>query len=167
MRCQTRTRVPKTKFSATAKMACLARAPRMVIDTSALVAIFLGARTQAVSRAHSSGRDEADFSGELETGIVLEARRGEAAGREFDLFVVRAKLEVVPVDAEQVEIARSAWRKYGKGRHAAGLNFGDCFAYALAKFSGQELLARRRGFSVYRRGTGSVTGDSLRAAAPA
>jgi len=59
---------------------------------------------------------------------------------------VRAKLEVVPVDAEQAEIARSAWRKYGKGRHAAGLNFGDCFAYALAKFSGQKLLAKGEDF---------------------
>jgi ribonuclease VapC len=120
----------------------------MVIDTSALVAIFLGeperkpfiehilqAETKLISAANS-----------LETGIVLEARRGEAAGREFDLFIVRAKLEVVPVDAEQVEIARSAWRKYGKGRHAAGLNFGDCFAYALAKFSGQKLLAKGEGF---------------------
>jgi len=116
----------------------------MVIDTSALVAIFLGeperktflqhillAETRLISAANA-----------LETGIVLEARRGEPAGREFDLFVVRAKLEVVPVDAEQVEIARAAWRKYGKGRHAAGLNFGDCFAYALAKFSGQEILAK-------------------------
>src|ERR1700686_1757320 len=137
----------------------------MVIDTSALIAIFLGeperklflehilrAETKLISAANS-----------LETGIVLEARRGEAAGREFDLFIVRAKLEVVSVDAEQTEIARSAWRKYGKGRHAAGLNFGDCFAYALAKFSGQKLPGKRRGFSVYRRGTGSVTGDYLRA----
>ncbi len=125
----------------------------MVIDTSALVAIFLGeperkpflehilqAETRLISAANS-----------LETGIVLEARRGEAAGREFDLFMVRAKLEVVPVDAEQVEIARSAWRKYGKGRHAAGLNFtglnyGDCFAYALAKFSGEKLLAKGEDF---------------------
>jgi ribonuclease VapC len=73
----------------------------------------------------------------------LERRRGEAAGREFDLFVARAKLEVVPVDAEQVEIARSAWRKYGKGRHAAGLN---CLAYALAKSSGQKLLAKGENF---------------------
>jgi ribonuclease VapC len=120
----------------------------MVIDTSALVAIFLGeperklflehvlqAETRLISAANS-----------LETGIVLEARRGEGAGREFDLFMVRAKLEVVPVDAEQVEIARSAWRKYGKGRHAAGLNFGDCFAYALAKSSGQKLLAKGEDF---------------------
>jgi len=96
---------------------------------------ILQAETKLISAANS-----------LETGIVLEARRGEAAGREFDLFVVRAKLEVVPVDAEQVEIARSAWRKYGKGRHAAGLNFGDCFAYALAKFSGQKLLAKGEDF---------------------
>lgn len=120
----------------------------MVIDTSALVAIFLGeperkrflehilqAETKLISAANA-----------FETGIVLEARRGEAAGREFDLFIVRAKLELVPVDAEQVEIARSAWRKYGKGRHAAGLNFGDCFAYALSKFSEQKLLAKGEDF---------------------
>jgi ribonuclease VapC len=49
-------------------------------------------------------------------------------------------VQVVPVDSEQVEIARSAWRRYGKGRHAAGLNFGDCFAYALAAASGEPLL---------------------------
>lgn len=121
----------------------------MVIDTSALLAIFLAeperkpfldliihAETKLVSAANA-----------LETGIVLEAKRGEAAGREFDLFVVRAALQVVPVDSEQVEIARSAWRKFGKGRHPAGLNFGDCFAYALAKFSGEALLAKGTDFA--------------------
>ena len=121
----------------------------MVIDTSALVAIFLAeperrkfldliiaAETRLISAANA-----------LETGIVLEARRGEAAGREFDLFVVRANLQVVPVDGEQVEIARSAWRKYGKGRHPATLNFGDCFAYALAKSSGEPLLAKGSDFA--------------------
>lgn len=120
----------------------------MVVDTSALVAIFLGeperkrfldhilrAETKLLSAANS-----------LETGIVLEARRGEAAGREFDLFLVRTKIELVPVEAEQTEIARSAWRKYGKGRHPAGLNFGDCFAYALAKFTGHKLLAKGEDF---------------------
>src|SRR5258708_1370107 len=103
----------------------------MVIDTSALVAIFLAeperkflldllleAETRMISAASV-----------LETGIVLEARRGESAGREFDLFIVRANLQVVAVDSEQTEIARSAWRKYGKGHHPAALNFGDCFAY--------------------------------------
>lgn len=122
----------------------------MVIDTSALLAIFLAeperqpflelivqAETRLISAANV-----------LETGIVLEARSGEAAGREFDLFVVRAGLEVVPVDGEQIEIARGAWRKYGKGRHRAALNFGDCFAYALAKFSGEPLLVKGADFGL-------------------
>jgi ribonuclease VapC len=116
----------------------------MVIDTSALVAIFLDEPERKLYLKHILDAEPRLLSAAnaLETGIVLEARRGEAAGREFDLFVVRAKLEVVSVDGEQADIARSAWRKYGKGRHAAGLNFGDCFAYALAKFSGQKLLAK-------------------------
>ncbi len=121
----------------------------MVIDTSALVAIFLAeperqvlldlllqAETRMISAATV-----------LETGIVLEARRGESAGREFDLFLVRANLQVVAVDSEQTEVARSAWRKYGKGRHPAALNFGDCFAYALAKFAGEPLLAKGTDFA--------------------
>ena len=122
----------------------------MVVDTSALLAIFLAeperqpfldsilqAETRMISAANV-----------LETGIVLEARRGESAGREFDLFLVRASLQIVAVDSEQAEIARSAWRKYGKGRHPAALNFGDCFAYALAQFSGEPLLAKGRDFSL-------------------
>jgi ribonuclease VapC len=121
----------------------------MVIDTSALLAIFLAeperkpfldsilqAETRMISAANV-----------LETGIVLEARRGESAGREFDLFLVRANLQIVSLDSEQAEIARSAWRKYGKGRHPAGLNFGDCFAYALAKSSGEPLLAKGTDFA--------------------
>ncbi|MBI3645870.1 MAG: type II toxin-antitoxin system VapC family toxin [Acidobacteriales bacterium] len=120
----------------------------MVIDTSALVAIFLGEPERKLYLKHILEAEPRLLSAAnaLETGIVLEARRGEAAGREFDLFVVQAKLEVVSVDGEQADIARSAWRKYGKGRHAAGLNFGDCFAYALAKFSGQKLLAKGEDF---------------------
>lgn len=121
----------------------------MVIDTSALLAIFLGepdrgrfleAITQAETRRISAANA-------LETGMVLEARRGEAAGREFDLFLHQAKVEVVSVDVEQVDIARLAWRKYGKGRHPAGLNFGDCFAYALAKMLGEPLLAKGSDFA--------------------
>jgi len=84
----------------------------------------------------------------LETGIVLETKRGESAVREFDLFVVRTGLRIVPVDGEQAEIARSAWRKFGKGRRSAGLNFGDCFAYALAKASGEPLLAKGNNFAL-------------------
>ncbi len=122
----------------------------MVIDTSALAAIFfaeaerqtfLDAITAADSRLISAATV-------LETGIVLESRQGEAAGREFDLFVVRANLEVVPADAEQADLARSTWRKYGKGRHPAALNFGDCFVYALAKSSGEPILAKGREFAL-------------------
>jgi ribonuclease VapC len=122
----------------------------MVIDTSALAAIFfaeperqtfLNAITVAETRLLSA-------ASALETGLVLEGRQGEAAGREFDLFVVRANLEIVPVDAEQVELARSAWRKYGKGRHLAALNYGDCFSYALAKSSGEPLLAKGTDFAL-------------------
>ena len=122
----------------------------MVVDTSALLAIFLAeperqpfldsilqAETRMISAANV-----------LETGIVLEARRGESAGREFDLFLVRASLQIVAVDSEQAEIARSAWRKYGTGRHPAALNFGDCFAYALAQFSGEPLLAKGSDFTL-------------------
>lgn len=122
----------------------------MVIDSSSLLAIFLAEpeRTSLLNQITQAETRRISAANVLETGIVLEARKGEAAGREFDLFVVRADLEVVAVDAEQVEIARSAWRKYGKGRHPAGLNFGDCFAYALAKFSGEPLLAKGRDFAL-------------------
>jgi len=122
----------------------------MVIDTSALLAIFLAEpeRTSFLQRITEADTRRISAATVLETGIVLEARKGEAAGREFDLFVVRANLEVVPVDAEQIEVARSAWRKYGKGRHAAALNFGDCFSYALAKFFGEPLLAKGEDFSL-------------------
>jgi ribonuclease VapC len=121
----------------------------MVIDTSAFAAIFfaeperqkfLAAITSADSRLVSAATV-------LETGIVLESRQGEAAGREFDLFVVRANLQVIPVDADQADLARSAWRKYGKGRHPAALNFGDCFSYALAKSTGEPLLTKGTDFS--------------------
>jgi ribonuclease VapC len=120
----------------------------MVIDTSALAAIFFGEpeRQTFLQAITSNGSRLISAASLLETGIVLEARQGEAAGREFDLFVVRANLEIVAVDAEQADLARSAWRKYGKGRHPAELNFGDCFSYALAKFSGEPLLAKGTDF---------------------
>lgn len=122
----------------------------MVIDTSALAAIFFAEPERptfldAITGAESRLMSAATL---LETGIVLEGRHGENAGREFDLFVVRANLQIVPVDAEQAEIARSAWRKYGKGRHPAALNFGDCFSYALAKFSGEPLLSKGTDFGL-------------------
>lgn len=122
----------------------------MVIDTSALAAIFFSEpeREAFLTAVIADSNRLISAATMLETGIVLEARQGEAAGREFDLFVVRADLQIVPVDAEQTETARSAWRKYGKGRHKAALNFGDCFTYALAKVSGEPLLAKGREFAL-------------------
>lgn len=122
----------------------------MVIDTSALLAIFLGEpeRQSVLELILHAERRLVSAGTVLETGIVLEAKKGEAAGREFDLFLVRSGLEIVPVDAEQIEFARSAWRAFGKGRHRAALNFGDCFVYALAKLSGEPLLAKGRDFAL-------------------
>lgn len=121
----------------------------MVIDTSALAAIFFAEpeRQKFLVAITAAGTRLMSAASVLETGIILEARQGEAAGREFDLFVVRANLQIVPVDAEQVDLARSAWRRFGKGRHPAGLNFGDCFSYALAKVSGEPLLAKGTDFA--------------------
>ena len=121
----------------------------MVIDTSALVAIFFAEpeRQKFLAAITAAGSRLVSAASVLETGIVLEARQGEAAGREFDLFVVRANLQIVPVDAEQADLARSAWRKYGKGRHPAGLNFGDRFSYALARLTGEPLLAKGADFA--------------------
>jgi ribonuclease VapC len=122
----------------------------MVIDTSAVLAIFLGEpeRKQFLDAILEAARRLISAASVLETGIVLESKRGESAGREFDLFVVRTNLEVVPVDAEQIEVARSAWRSFGKGRHPAALNFGDCFTYALARSSGEPVLAKGRDFAL-------------------
>lgn len=122
----------------------------MVIDTSALVAIFLAEpeRQRFLDAIVAAETRLISAASVLETGIVLEARRGDAAGREFDLFVVRVNLQIVPVDAEQADLARSAWRRYGKGRHPAALNFGDCFAYALAKSSSEPLLTKGTDFAL-------------------
>lgn len=120
----------------------------MILDTSALLAIFLAEpeRQNFLERIRQDGARLLSAPNALETAIVLEARRGEVAGREFDLFLHRLNIEIVPVDATQVEVARAGWRKYGKGRHPASLNIGDCFAYALAKTSGEPLLAKGNDF---------------------
>ena len=114
----------------------------MVIDTSALIAILFG-EPEALSFSRALADETlkliSSFNA-LETGIVVEARKGEAGGREFDLLMHRAQIEIVAMTADQAELARAAWRKYGKGNHPAGLNIGDCCAYALAKYSGEPLL---------------------------
>ena len=76
----------------------------------------------------------------LEAAIVVEARLGEAGSRELDLLLHKAQIASVAFSPEQVEVARYAFRTYGKGRRPARLNYGDCFSYALAKTSGEALL---------------------------
>jgi len=76
----------------------------------------------------------------LETAVVIEARKGASGGRELDLLLHKAKIEVVPMTADHFAVARDAYARYGKGKHAAGLNLGDCCSYALARYSGEPLL---------------------------
>ena len=82
----------------------------------------------------------------MPAGFVVEIRFGAEGSRDLNQFVAEAAIEIVPVDREQAEIARDAYRAYGRGNHPAGLNFGDCFAFALAKFSGEPLLCKGNDF---------------------
>ena len=114
----------------------------MVIDTSAVIGVLIGdPDAPRVERAIESDPVRLiSAASVLDASIVVEARYGAPGGRELDLLLHAASLEVVPFNAEQAELARGAWREFGKGRHAAALNFGDCFSYALAKLSGEPLL---------------------------
>jgi ribonuclease VapC len=121
----------------------------MVIDTSALVAL-LSLETEAARLAQAVEADPQRLVSAatwVETAIVIEARFGEAGGRELDLLAAKAGIAIREVDAAQAEFARDAWRRFGKGRHPAGLNFGDCFSYALAKASGEPLLFKGEDFA--------------------
>jgi ribonuclease VapC len=114
----------------------------MVLDTSALLAILQDeperrAFNLAIEAADSRVLSTASF---VEASAVLEVRYGTEAVRELDAFIDRAGITLVPVDAEQARVARLAFSRYGKGRHRASLNFGDCFAYALALTRGESLL---------------------------
>ncbi len=121
----------------------------MVIDTSALLAILLDEPerrrlNEAIEAADSRRMSVATF---VEVSIVLETRYGAEGVRDLDLFIERAGIELVPVDVEQARVARSAFGRYGKGRHRAALNTGDCFTYALAHVLGEPLLFQGEHFS--------------------
>ncbi|WP_036488192.1 type II toxin-antitoxin system VapC family toxin [Myxosarcina sp. GI1] len=121
----------------------------MVIDSSALIAIFGDEpeRPDFNRQIAAASRRLISAASVLETSIVLENRFGEEAYRELDFFLLKAAIQIYPFDAEQLEIARRAYRQYGKGRHRAGLNYGDCFSYALAKHTGEPLLFKGNDFS--------------------
>ena len=122
---------------------------RMVVDTSALIAL-LGMEPESARIAAAIEHDPMRLISAatlVETGLVIEARYGPAGGNELDLLITKAGLSVESVTAEQAEIARDAWRRFGKGRHSAGLNFGGCFSYALARATGEPLLFKGDDFS--------------------
>ena len=121
----------------------------MVIDSSAILALLFNepeADDVEIAIDEDPIRLMSVASG-LEAAIVVEARLGAAGGREFDLLLHKARIELVAVTSEQMEIGRTAWRRFGRGRHEANLNFGDCFSYALAAVSGEPLLFKGDGFS--------------------
>ena len=121
----------------------------MVIDTSALLAILQDeperrSFNEAIEAAESRVMSVANY---VEVSIVVESRHGAEGLRELDRFVDRAGIELVGVDVGQGKIARDAFSRFGKGRHPAALNFGDCFAYALARILAQPLLFKGDDFS--------------------
>jgi ribonuclease VapC len=121
----------------------------MVIDTSAIIAILNNEPErrlfgEAIENAETCIMSTASF---VEASLVIESSRGYDGLRDFDLLVARAGIELAPVDAEQATLAREAFRRYGKGRHPAALNFGDCFSYALAKALDLPLLFKGADFA--------------------
>jgi len=115
----------------------------IVVDTSALAAVVLGAPdAEALLSAMSehAGDIHVSAASRLEAGIVVEARQGPEASADLQTLLDSLAAAIEPVDAEQALGALVAWRRFGKGRHPAGLNFGDCFSYALAKALAAPLL---------------------------
>jgi len=121
----------------------------MILDTSALGAIFFGETDgdRYVQMIHDAGRCRMSAANFVEFSMVIEGQLGPAAARQCDMFLRRAEIVIEPVTIEQAHLARQAFLDFGKGRHPAQLNFGDCFAYALAKVTGETLLFKGNDFS--------------------
>jgi ribonuclease VapC len=121
----------------------------MIIDTSAIIAILAG-EPDAAHFAQSIEMHPTPRIGTpalLEASIVLTRWYGDAADAALDAFVRESGAEIVAFDLPQLRAAQSAYRQYGKGRHPAGLNFGDCMSYALAQVCGEALLFKGQDFS--------------------
>lgn len=122
----------------------------IAVDSSALIAIYFDEPerapfTTAIVMADGAAIGAPNF---VEASMVVEARNGERGCRELDGIISNLGLDVVPFDASHIEAARDAFRRYGKGRHRAGLNFGDCCAYALAKALDAPLLFKGDDFAL-------------------
>lgn len=120
----------------------------MIVDTSAVLAILFdepeaATYAQALSEADSLRMSAVNF---VEAAIAVEVETRYLGSRQFDAFFRRAGIVIEAVTEEQAHAARQAYTDFGKGHHAAGLNFGDCFAYALAKITREPLLFKGREF---------------------
>jgi ribonuclease VapC len=115
----------------------------LVVDSSALIAMLLDEPQAAALLSAALGADTCWVSAFnlLETSIVITARKGPAGRLALDSLLQVLGVEAIPLTAEHVLLARTAWQTYGKGNHAAGLNIGDCCAYALSRYAGFPLLA--------------------------
>ena len=120
----------------------------MIVDTSALVAVLFREpeADQYIQLIHDADRCLISAGSYLELSIVLERQAGPEADRQCEMFFRRAGIAIEPFTVEQAHLARQAFHDFGKGRNAAGLNFGDCFAYALSKFTGEALLHKGEDF---------------------
>lgn len=122
----------------------------IAVDTSALIAVILGendAEMFAGALADRVGEIGVSAATLVETRIVAEAKQGADATGDLRLLLETVRADIVSVDAEQADIATAAWMRFGRGRHPAALNFGDCFSYALAKSLGAPLLFKGSDFA--------------------
>lgn len=121
----------------------------MILDTSALVAIFYNEpeRGEFLKKISECPRCRMSVANFLELSMVVEHQLGPDASRQVDSFFRRAGIALEPVTLDQGYLARQAFLDFGKGRHPAGLNFGDCFAYALARITNEPLLYKGEDFA--------------------
>jgi ribonuclease VapC len=121
----------------------------MVVDTSAIVAIMLREpdRHHFFDKILDAEIRQISTVTYMEAGMVLTSRLGDAAEQALDQMLYETGITVVPLSLNQARLALAAFRQYGKGRHPAGLNFGDCFSYALAKSSMEPLLFKGQDFA--------------------
>jgi ribonuclease VapC len=112
-----------------------------VVDTSAIVALLFGEpRSDEIERKLVESPCVMSAATRVELGIVIEAKAGPSGTQLLEELLARIDIQIADVDAALAESAIVCWRRFGKGRHRAGLNFGDTFSYALARSMGQPLL---------------------------
>ena len=121
----------------------------MIVDASAVLAILL-AEPEAesfIDKLNRAAHCRMSVVNFFEAAIVIESRRSAEFVSELEMIVERTPIDLAPVTVRQAELARDAWRRFGKGRRPRGLNLGDCFAYALAADTGEPLLFKGDDFT--------------------